>query len=103
MDQILTAITVFFVSLLAIFGFGQQAPTAPNQTPTQVVFQGVSPCADCPGITTTLTLNYVGENNTSGSYTQTLVYQEKTTDPYTENGTWTGLPVTAGTLEALLE
>jgi uncharacterized lipoprotein NlpE involved in copper resistance len=44
------------------------------------IYFGVTPCADCPGIETTLTLN----NNFS--YTLKLVYQERNVEPYVEKG-----------------
>ncbi|MBC5775034.1 copper resistance protein NlpE N-terminal domain-containing protein [Pontibacter sp. KCTC 32443] len=46
------------------------------------VWGGVIPCADCPGINYTLSLN---EDNT---FEETMVYQERDVEPYTRTGTW---------------
>ncbi len=103
MNGFLTTIAAFFASVLAIFGMGSQEASNITPTPTQVVtaaptnsntqqvvYKGVSPCADCSGINTTLTLNYDGSNNTSGTYTMVMVYQGKSVQPVTETGTWSG-------------
>lgn len=68
-------------------------PSQPTTNQTQtVVFKGTSPCADCPGISVTLTLNYDGATQTEGSYKEESIYQEKNVDPLMETGTWKGLP-----------
>jgi len=46
------------------------------------VWRGVIPCADCPGINYSLSLN---EDNT---FEETMIYQERDVDPYTRTGTW---------------
>src|SRR5690606_8410075 len=45
-------------------------------------WRGVIPCADCPGISYNLTLN---ENN---SFEETLLYQDRRGQPFTQRGTW---------------
>lgn len=45
-------------------------------------WRGVIPCADCPGINYNLTLN---ENN---SFEETLIYQDRSGQPFTQRGTW---------------
>lgn len=45
-------------------------------------WRGVIPCADCPGISYNLTLN---EDN---SYEETLIYQDRSAQPFTQTGTW---------------
>lgn len=45
-------------------------------------WRGVIPCADCPGISYNLTLN---EDN---SYEETLIYQDRSAQPYTQTGMW---------------
>lgn len=46
------------------------------------IFAGVLPCADCPGIDTTLQLD------ADGSYVLTETYQESGVAPRTSEGTW---------------
>lgn len=43
-------------------------------------YSGVTPCADCPGIRTTVTLN------ADGSFERTLVYLERSPEPHTAAG-----------------
>ncbi len=43
-------------------------------------YYGVTPCADCPGIETTLTLN------SDYTYKLSLVYQERNVAPFVEEG-----------------
>ncbi len=67
----------------------RKAPGAP-QTSSELkenfmgTFSGVLPCADCPGILTTLTLN------ADGTYSLETVYQGKGDEkPFTRQGKWT--------------
>lgn len=43
-------------------------------------YSGVTPCADCPGIRTTVTLH------ADGRFERTLVYLERSPEPHTESG-----------------
>ena len=67
----------------------ESAPaTAPSEVPFDIkgfagVFTGTLPCADCPGIDTTLTLNR------DGTYTVHDAYQGKAGKPFDGDGTWT--------------
>lgn len=54
---------------------------------TQGTYTGVTPCADCPGINTTLTLNEAPDGDPS-TYSLNLTYQDRDTD-FTETGKWT--------------
>jgi len=45
-------------------------------------WRGLIPCADCPGISYNLTLN---EDN---SFEETLIYQDRSAQPFTRTGTW---------------
>ncbi len=107
MNQIFGGIAAFFASILAMFGMGNQPMTKVTPTPTakviiasptedpsiqHVVYKGTSPCGDCSGIDVTLTLNYDGKDNISGTYSQAFAYQGKPTGNYTDTGTWKGLP-----------
>lgn len=46
------------------------------------VYSGVTPCADCPGIRTTVTLH------ADGRFERTLVYLERSTEPHAASGTF---------------
>jgi copper homeostasis protein (lipoprotein) len=67
----------------------ESAPaTAPSEVPFDIkgfagVFSGTLPCADCPGIDTTITLNR------DGSYTVHETYQGKPGKGFDSDGTWT--------------
>lgn len=66
-------------------------PTPPTTDTgnTTGTYTGVMPCADCPGIDTTLELN------TNNTYKMTSVYQTKDVEPLVETGTWSkskGIP-----------
>jgi uncharacterized lipoprotein NlpE involved in copper resistance len=51
-----------------------------------IVFRGTTPCADCPGIDTTLTLNE------DGTFTLSTVYLERNeSKPFVLTGSWRGL------------
>lgn len=45
-------------------------------------WRGVIPCADCPGINYNLTLNE------DRSFEETLIYQDRSAQPFTQTGTW---------------
>jgi hypothetical protein len=51
-------------------------------------YHGVLPCADCPGIDTTVELFAAAAQATHGRYLIKHVYQERKSS-YTETGTWT--------------
>lgn len=65
-------VAIFFILLVLFYN------TAYNST---VVYKGITPCADCPGIEETITLY----NNKT--YSDKNVYLEKSTS-YTDKGTW---------------
>ncbi len=92
--HILFYVILFFVVFgvtYTIFSNFEWAAQETEITTTQNVYQGtytgVTPCADCSGITTTLMLN---ENNTGNptTYLLNLSYQERDTTA-TETGKWT--------------
>ncbi len=53
------------------------------------VFEGVTPCADCPGITTRLTLVQYAEYYAEGTYELSLTYIDRDVEPYVQEGIWT--------------
>ena len=83
---IITALGLFFA---ANFFLPSNKPSVkPTPAPAASVYKGNQPCADCPGIAETLTLN------DDQSYTDTLVYQDKDTTTVIK-GVWvktTGMP-----------
>ena len=91
--HILFYVILFFVVFgvtFAIFSnfqwVGQvEAPTAQNMY--QGTYTGTTPCADCPGINTTLTLQENSYGNPT-TYSLKLDYEERYTTS-TEKGVWT--------------
>ena len=65
----------------------QKASTSPHGK-LLVTYHGVLPCADCPGIDTTVELFAAATQATHGPYLIKHVYQERKSS-YTETGTWT--------------
>lgn len=77
---------------------------SPSPTPAQQiasytyvwgVFTGTLPCADCSGINTTLTLTSAGQYTDTGLFTLEQVYEGKSIQPITSQGSWTvnrGMP-----------
>jgi copper homeostasis protein (lipoprotein) len=64
----------------------QKAPTASSGTLISA-YRGVLPCADCPGIDTTVKLFGADPQATHGRYLINHVYQGRKSS-YTETGTW---------------
>lgn len=91
--HILFYVILFFVVFgITYFVFsGLNIASDSSQMQTQEMYQGtytgVTPCADCPGIDTSLTLNENMYGNPT-TYSLTLNYQERDTT-FTETGTWT--------------
>lgn len=64
------------------------AAEAPAETPVLLgVFEGVLPCADCPGIETRLELTRKGPHWGDGTYRLTETYQGRG-DPIVSEGEW---------------
>jgi len=55
---------------------------AKNMLDWEGIYFGITPCADCPGIETTLTLNR------NFTYKLSLVYQDRDVNPFIETGTF---------------
>jgi copper homeostasis protein (lipoprotein) len=53
------------------------------------VFEGTTPCADCPGIDTRLTLTKDAPGSAEGSYELSLTYLERDVEPFVQTGLWT--------------
>ena len=66
----------------------QQETTATSHGKLLAAYHGVLPCADCPGIDTTIKLFGDDAQATHGVYMTRNVYQERNTS-YTDTGTWT--------------
>lgn len=81
--QFLTLFIIFLVSaLIFLIIYKNNNTVSSYSTPTKVTYSETTPCADCIGIKTTLTLK---DPNT---YSLNLVYEGKNTS-FTETGTWT--------------
>jgi uncharacterized lipoprotein NlpE involved in copper resistance len=63
-----------------------------DTTPTPLgTFQGILPCADCPGIDTRLTLVQYGPNIAEGTYSLQQTYEDRNVKPLVTAGDWTTL------------
>ncbi|HZE87130.1 MAG TPA: copper resistance protein NlpE N-terminal domain-containing protein [Methylomirabilota bacterium] len=56
--------------------------------PVTQIYTGTLPCADCPGIDTTLTLTKLTPLATKGEYTLKQIYKDRNVKPYTTQGDW---------------
>ncbi|HUE43835.1 MAG TPA: copper resistance protein NlpE [Candidatus Sulfotelmatobacter sp.] len=90
-------LTSFCAANAVVSVASQQAQDAAQQQKASVAshgklvasYHGVLPCADCPGIDTTVRLFAATDGQkTHGLYTIKHTYQERKSS-YTENGTWT--------------
>lgn len=86
---IILFVVVFGVTytIFSNFNWAGSAETPMMQSTVQGTYTGVTPCADCPGIDTTLTLNENAYGNPT-TYSLSLVYQERDSS-FTETGAWT--------------
>src|SRR5579871_933234 len=66
----------------------QQKATANPHGKLIATYHGVLPCADCPGIDTTVKLFAAGAEDTHGLYIIHHAYQDRKSS-YNETGTWT--------------
>ena len=63
-----------------------------DTTPTELgTFEGILPCADCPGIDTQITLVQYGPNIAEGTYDLQQTYQNRNVKPLETKGDWTTL------------
>lgn len=91
--HILFYVILFFVvfgvtfTIFSNFQWAGQVDAPAAQKMYQGTYTGTTPCADCPGINTSLTLN---ENNYGNptTYSLSLDYQGRDTS-FTEKGAWT--------------
>jgi copper homeostasis protein (lipoprotein) len=97
-QKVFAGVVVAGISLAsAVFSIAAaNAQDAPQQRETQssphgkllATYHGVLPCADCPGIDTTVKLFGADAKATHGQYVIHHVYQERKSS-YDETGTWT--------------
>jgi|GEM_PF-5333793 len=80
---------VFAIGILSVVPPPNHSADQASQGTLLGVFQGVTPCADCPGIDTRLTLVQTDANNAEGTYELSLTYLESDVDPYVQTGIWT--------------
>lgn len=85
-----TMIRMFAVlAVLAVLTLAAPAQAAPKEPPV-LRFSGVLPCADCPGIRTTLTLKRKGPGWAEGAYRLSETYIDRG-PPRVTTGDWTTL------------
>jgi copper homeostasis protein (lipoprotein) len=70
---------------------GDRTPAAVASGLTLGSFRGVTPCADCPGIDTELTLTREHPGSGEGTFRLTETYLERSVAPLVTNGDWTTL------------
>lgn len=99
-------IGIVAVVILAVIGFVilSNRSSQPTETTTDEMaiqpptfsgtYTGVLPCADCTGLETSITFTPSASDPNMGTFTMSEVYQGKSTEPMTSNGTYT---VTSGT------
>jgi copper homeostasis protein (lipoprotein) len=79
----------------------QQKASASPHGKLLATYHGVLPCADCPGIDTTVKLFAAGAHDTQGLYVIHHAYQDRKSS-YNETGTWTLEKGTPGDASATL-
>jgi hypothetical protein len=88
------ALCAFILFSLVLLAF---VPPPASLTQTQSVsdevllgvYEGVTPCADCPGIDTRLTLTQSSPYSAEGTYELSLTYLDRDVEPFVTNGLWT--------------
>lgn len=103
------------VVVASVVAFSTLPDAAPAQAPAQTAkvpahaaytlgtFVGNMPCADCPGITVTLTLYANSPNDlTNTTYSEQLLYQGRNVKPFVTNGKWAALKGMPGNPQATL-
>lgn len=88
----LIALGVFAVLALILLAFvPPPASVLQKETPETLlwVFEGVTPCADCAGIRTRLTLMQDAPYRAEGTYELSLTYIGEDVEPVVQQGLWT--------------
>jgi copper homeostasis protein (lipoprotein) len=86
----LGAFTVLALLILAFVPPPHVRVADPAEQPVLLgTFAGVTPCADCPGIETRVTLMQYTPYSAEGTYELSLTYLESDGATYTETGVWT--------------
>jgi copper homeostasis protein (lipoprotein) len=85
-------ITALSLALVVVIILKLQAkpaasPVQTAETEITGIYAGDLPCADCPGITETLTLN-PSETPGHGRYILEDLYQERSPEPFKTTGSW---------------
>jgi hypothetical protein len=87
------AFGAFIVFALVLLAFVPPPASLTNPEPGSEdllgVYEGVTPCADCPGIRTRLTLTKSSPDSAEGTYELSLTYLERDVEPYVTEGLWT--------------
>lgn len=87
------ALVIFGIGALLILAFvpppAAMVDRAVAPVATVAVYEGLTPCADCPGIIQRLTLTPSDEGSAEGTYELSLTYLERNVEPFIETGVWT--------------
>ena len=88
--MLVASLTVSGIAATAVTQNATQPQKAPAASHGKLIatYHGVLPCADCPGIDTTMKLFAATANDSHGVYVIHNVYQERKSS-YNETGTWT--------------
>lgn len=84
----LGAFIIFALALLALVPPPAAMQRAATDAPT-LAYEGITPCADCPGIETRLLLTPTAPSSAEGTYQLSLTYIDRDVSPFLESGTWT--------------
>lgn len=85
----LVAFIAFALAILALVPPTPKMQQAASDT-SPLVYEGVTVCADCPGIETRLLLTPNTPSSAEGTYQLSLTYIDRETNgPYVESGIWT--------------
>lgn len=91
-NQIIALVAFIAFALLLLAFIPPPASLTEGQTGKSVLlgtFEGVTPCADCPGIQTRLTLIQDAPYSAEGIYELSLTYLERDVEPFVTTGIWT--------------
>lgn len=87
------ALVIFGIGALLILAFVPPPPAMVDRAvapvTTTAVYEGLTPCADCPGIIQRLTLTSSEEGSAEGTFELSLTYLERNVEPFIETGVWT--------------
>jgi len=84
-------LVVFGLIILALIPPPERLTQPPVAIPVEggtFAYEGITPCADCPGIQTRLTLTNSITGASGGTYELSLTYLERDVEPFVTQGEW---------------